>query len=78
MFIHLFIYLLIYSPNCLSNSKLSATSTAMNGIYAINCDDDKLVETHWIALQVNGNNVTYSDGFGVEYIPEEIKKFIAN
>ena len=27
---------------------------------------------------MNGDNVTYFDSFGVEYIPEEIKKFIKN
>ena len=27
---------------------------------------------------VNNNNVTYFDSFGVEYIPKEIKKFINN
>ena len=34
--------------------------------------------THWKALYVNGDNVTYIDSFGVEYIPKEIKKFIGN
>ena len=28
--------------------------------------------THWIALHVNGNNVTYIDSFSVEHIPKEI------
>ena len=27
---------------------------------------------------MDGDNVTYFDSFGVEYIPEEIKKFIKN
>ena len=27
---------------------------------------------------MNGDNVTYIDNFGVEYIAKEIKKFIAN
>ena len=27
---------------------------------------------------MNGDNVTYFDSFGVEYIPKEIKKFIGN
>ena len=34
--------------------------------------------THWIALYVNDNNVTYFDSFGVEHIPKEIRKFIGN
>ena len=36
------------------------------------------IGTHWIALYVNDNNVTYFDSFGVEQIPKEIKKFIGN
>ena len=34
--------------------------------------------THWVALWVNNNNVTYFDSFGVEHIPKEIIKFIEN
>ena len=34
--------------------------------------------THWIALYVNSENVTYFDSFGVEHVPKEIKKFIGN
>ena len=30
--------------------------------------------THWIALYVNGNNMTYFDSFWVEHIPKEIIK----
>ena len=35
-------------------------------------------ETHWIALYVNDDNVTYFDCFGAERIPKEMKKFTAN
>ena len=34
------------------------------------------IGTHWIALYMNGNAVTYFDSFGVEHISKEIKKFI--
>ena len=44
----------------------------------INLDEYESVATHWIALYVNDNNVTYFDSFGVEHIPKEIKKFIRN
>ena len=44
----------------------------------INLDDYKSIGTHWIALCVNDNNVTYFDGFGVGHIPKEIKKFIGS
>ena len=47
-----------------------------DGTYVINLDEYKSVGTLSIALYVNGNNVTYFDTFGVEYILKEIKKFI--
>ena len=31
-----------------------------------------------MVLYVNGNNVTYFDSFGVEYIPKEAEKFMKN
>ena len=36
------------------------------------------METHWIALYVNGKKVTYFDCFGVEHILKESRKFIGN
>ena len=36
--------------------------------YVINLDEYKSIGTHWIALCVNCDNVTYFDVFGVEYI----------
>ena len=49
-----------------------------DGSYVINLDEFKSIETHWIALYVNGNNKIYFDTFGVGLIPKEIKKFIGN
>ena len=46
--------------------------------YVINFDEYKSIGTNWKAIDANGNNVTYSDRFGVEYIPKEVKKFIGN
>ena len=34
--------------------------------------------THWVALFCKKNEIAYFDSFGVEHIPEEIKKFIGN
>ena len=36
------------------------------------------VGTHWIALYVNGDKVTYFHSFGVKHIPKEYRKFIGN
>ena len=44
-----------------------------DGAYVINLDEYKSIGTHWIALHVNGNNVTNFDSFGVEHIPPKIK-----
>ena len=60
----------VYSRNNLPKIK--------DGAYVINLDEYKSIGTHWIALYVNDNNVTYFDSFGVEHIPKEIKKFIGN
>ena len=49
-----------------------------DGAYIINLDEYSDIGTHWVALHVNNNNVTYFDSFGVEHIPKEIKTFINN
>ena len=46
--------------------------------YIINLDDYSDIGTHWVALHVHNNDVTYFDSFGVEHIPKEIKAFIKN
>ena len=49
-----------------------------DGAYVINLDEYSDIGTHWVALWVNINNVTYFDSFGVEHIPKEIKRFVKN
>ena len=41
-----------------------------DGAYAINLDEYSDIGTHWVALYVQNNNVTYFHSFGVEYIPK--------
>ena len=53
-------------------------SKIKDGTYIINLDEYESIGTHWIALYVNAENVTYFDSFGVEHISKEIRKFIAN
>ena len=47
-----------------------------DGAYIINLDEYSDIGTHWVALYVNNNSVTYFDSFGVEHIPKEMKTFI--
>ena len=47
-------------------------------MYIINLDESESIGTHWIALYVNAENVTYFDSFGVEHFPKETGKFIGN
>ena len=47
-----------------------------DGAYVINLDEYCDIGTHWVALYVRKNNVTYFDSFGVNHIQKEIKAFI--
>ena len=49
-----------------------------DGAYIINLDEYYDIGTHWVALYVQNNDVTYFDSFGVEHIPKKIKTFIGN
>ena len=44
--------------------------------YVINLDEHSDIGTHWIAVYVKNNNITYFYSFGVEHIPKDIIKFI--
>ena len=44
--------------------------------YTINLDEYLDIGTHWVALYVKNNDITYFDSFGVEHIPKDILKFI--
>ena len=46
--------------------------------YIINLDEYSDIGTHWVALHVKHNYVTYYDSFGVEHIPKEARTFIGN
>ena len=47
-----------------------------DGTYTINVGQYESVGTHWLALYVNGDNITYFDSFGLQYIPKEVNIFI--
>ena len=46
--------------------------------HVINFDEYSDIATHWIALYILNNGITYFDNFGVEHILKEIKTFIGN
>ena len=54
----------IYSRNNLTKTR--------DGTFIIDLDEYESIGTHWIALYVNAENVTYFDSFEVEHIPKEI------
>ena len=60
----------VYSRNNLCKLK--------DGAYITNLDEYESIGTHWIALYVNAENVTFFDKFGVENILQKIRKFIGN
>ena len=49
-----------------------------DGTYIINLDEHSDIGTHWVALYVHNDDVTYFDSLSVEHIPKEIKTFINN
>ena len=49
-----------------------------DGAYIINLDEYSDVGTHWVALYVRNDDITYFGSFGVEHIPKEIKTFIGH
>ena len=63
MNLNLLAFIRVYSRKILSKIK--------DGENIINLDECESIGTHWIALYVNAENVTYFESFGVEYIPKE-------
>ena len=59
----------VYSRNNLPKIK--------DGAHELNLDEYKLIVTHWIALYVNDDNVTFNS-FGVKHIPRETRKCLNN
>ena len=49
-----------------------------DGVYVMTLDEYADVGPHWIALFCNRNETLYFNSFGVEHVPEKIKKFVAN
>ena len=43
-----------------------------DGAYVINLDEYSDIGSHWVALHVLNNNVSYFESFGVKHVPKEI------
>ena len=75
-----------HSLNKFENQKYYENKPKFNGVYSRNnlskikdgADEYESTGTHWIALYVNDNNVSYFGSFEVVKNPKEIKKFIVN
>ena len=65
------VYSRVNLPKCTS-------AEIKDGAYLINLDEYSDIGTHWVALFIQNNDVTYFDSFGVEDIPKEIRTFISN
>ena len=48
------------------------------GAYMINLEEYKSITAHWIALYVDGKDITYFGSFDVAHFPKEIKRLIGN
>ena len=44
----------------------------MDRAYVINFDECKSIKIHWVALHVDGDNITYFNSLTVENISKEI------
>ena len=58
------------------NSRDNLPNKIKDGAYVINLDEYSDRGTHWVAVYVKNNDITYFDSFGVEHILIEIKAFI--
>ena len=50
----------------------------MDGAYGANLDEYSDIGTHWVALYVKNNDITYFASFGVVHISNKIIKFIGS
>ena len=61
-----------------NESRYNLPNRIKDGTYVINLHEYSDIGTHWIALYIKNNDITYFDSFGVEHIPKDIKAFIKN
>ena len=54
------LFIVVYSRDNLTETE--------DGAYVISLDEYSDIGTHWVALYVHNDDVTYFDSFGLEYI----------
>ena len=59
-------------------SRYNLPDKIKDGAYIVNFDEYHDAARHWVALYVDTQTMTYFDSFGIEHIPEEIRKVINN
>ena len=59
-------------------SRDNLPKTIKNEAYVINLDEYADAGTHWVALYVKNNEITYFNPFAVENVSKEIKIFIGH
>ena len=65
-------------PRCNSDYSRENLQKRKDRAYIINLDEYSDIKTHWVALYIQNNDVTYFDSFGVEHFSKEIRTFIGN
>ena len=61
------------TSKCLLGSSRVNLPKIKGGAYVINLDEYSDIGTHWVALYVHNNDVTYFDNFRVEHISKVLK-----
>ena len=61
-----------------NGSRDNLSNKIRDGAYLINLDEYSGIGTHWVALYLKNNDITYFDSVDVEHIPKEIKTFFKN
>ena len=65
-------------PRCNGVYSRDNLSRIKDGAYVINLDEYSDIGSHWVAIYVQNNDVTYFNSFGIEHIIKEIKAFTGN
>ena len=60
-------------PKCNSDYSRNNQPSIKDRAYVINLDEDRLIETHWIALYANSSNIVYLDVLQWNFFQKKLK-----